>query len=76
VAIEEITYEEFMNKLDQIEKRYLSDEEGFPQGAKDKGLEISEKFRCEVAEEGPENFEYCLDTLYDLLMHKPKEGKE
>ena len=33
MAIEEITYEEFMNKLDEIEKRYLSDEEGFPEGA-------------------------------------------
>jgi len=28
MAIEEITYEEFMDKLDEIEKRYLSDEEG------------------------------------------------
>jgi hypothetical protein len=24
MAIEEITYEEFMNKIDEIEKRYLS----------------------------------------------------
>ena len=76
MAIEEITYEEFMSKLDQIEKRYLSDEKGFPEGAKEKGLEICKKFRREVAESGPENFEYYLDTIYDLPMHKPKERKE
>ncbi len=40
MAIEEITYEEFMNKIDEIEQRYLSDEEGFPEGAQEKGLEI------------------------------------
>ncbi|MBE9533875.1 MAG: hypothetical protein IMF03_02665 [Proteobacteria bacterium] len=76
MAIEEITYEEFMNKLDEIEKRYLSDEEGFPEGAQEKGLEICKKFRKEVEEGGPENFEYCIDTLYGLPMHKPKEPKE
>jgi len=76
MAIEEITYEEFMNKLDQIEKRYMSDEAGFPEGAKEKGLEICKKFRREVQEAGPENFEYYLDTIYDLPLHKPKEPKE
>ena len=76
MAIEEITYEEFMKKIDEIEKRYLSDEEGFPEGAKEKGLEICRKFRREVEESGPENFEYYIDTLYGLPMHKPKERKE
>jgi len=76
MAIEEITYEEFMKTLDKIEQRYLSDEEGFPEGAKEKGLEICKKFRREVEESGPENFEYYLDTIYGLPMHKPKERKE
>jgi hypothetical protein len=76
MAIEEITYEEFMNKIDEIEKRYLSDEEGFPEGAQEKGLEICKKFRREVKEQGPENFEYYIDTIYGLPMHKPKERKE
>jgi hypothetical protein len=76
MAIEEITYDEFMSKLDEIEKRYLSDEEGFPEGAKEKGLEICKKFRREVEESGPENFEYYIDTIYGLPMHKPKERKE
>ena len=76
MAIEEITYEEFMKTLDKIEQRYLSDEEGFPEGAKEKGLEICRKFRREVEESGPENFEYYLDTIYGLPMHKPKERKE
>ncbi len=76
MAIEEITYEEFMNKIDEIEKRYLSDEEGFPEGAQEKGLEICKKFRREVEEQGPENFEYYIDTIYGLPMHKPKERKE
>ena len=76
MAIEEITYEEFMKTLDKLEQRYLSDEEGFPEGAKEKGLEICKKFRKEVAEGGPENFEYFIDTIYDLPMHKPKERKE
>jgi hypothetical protein len=76
MAIEEITYEEFMNKIDEIEKRYLSDEEGFPEGAQEKGLEICKKFRKEVEEVGTENFEYYIDTLYGLPMHKPKEPKE
>jgi len=76
MAIEEITYEEFMSKLDEIEKRYLSDEEGFPEGAREKGLEICKRFRREVEESGPENFEYFIDTIYGLPMHKPKERKE
>ena len=76
MAIEEITYEEFMKKIDEIEQRYLSDEEGFPEGAREKGLEICEKFRREVKEAGHESFEYYIDTLYGLPMHKPKEPKE
>jgi hypothetical protein len=72
MAIEEITYEEYMKKLDQIEKRYLSDEAGFPEGAREKGLEICRKFRREVEELGPENCQYFIDTLYGLPMHKPK----
>ena len=76
MAIEEITYEEFMKKLDELEKRYLSDEEGFPEGAKEKGLEICKKFRREVEESGPENFEYYIDTIYGLPMHKPIKQEE
>jgi hypothetical protein len=76
MAIEEISYEEYMNKIDQIEKRYLSDEEGFPPGAREKGLEICRKFRQEVEELGPENFLYFVDTLYGLPMHKPKVREE
>jgi hypothetical protein len=76
MAIEEISYEEYMKKLDEIEKRYLSDEEGFPEGAKEKGLEICAKFRQEVAELGPENCQYFIDTLYGLPMHKPKKREE
>ena len=76
MAIEEITYEEFLQTLDKLEQRYLSDEKGFPEGAKEKGLEVCEKFRREVEEKGPENFEYFIDTIYDLPMHKPKERKE
>jgi hypothetical protein len=72
MAIEEITYEEYMKKLDQIEKRYLSDEEGFPEGAREKGLEVCKKFRREIEELGPGNCEYFMDTLYGLPMHKPK----
>ena len=72
MALEEITYEEFLKKLDELEKRYRSDEKGFPPGAKEKGLEICEKFRREVEEGGPENFEYIVDTVYGLPMHKPK----
>ncbi len=72
MAIEEITYEEYMKKLDQIEKRYHSDEPGFPEGAREKGLEICKKFRREVEELGPENCLYFIDTLYGLPMHKPK----
>ena len=76
MALEEISYEDYMKKLDQIEKRYLSDEKGFPEGAREKGLEICRKFRREVEELGPENCLYYIDTLYDLPMHKPKEHAE
>jgi hypothetical protein len=76
MALEEITYEEYMAKLDELEKRYLSDEKGFPEGAKEKGLEICAKFRREVEEGGPENFEYIIDTLYGLPMHKPIKPEE
>ena len=76
MAIEEITYEEYMKKIDELEKRYLSDEKGFPEGAKEKGLEICAKFRREVAKGGPENFEYIIDTLYGLPMHKPIKPEE
>lgn len=72
MALEQVTYEEYMKKLDQIEKRYLSDEEGFPEGAREKGLEICKKFKREVSELGPENCDYYIDTLYGLPMHKPK----
>ena len=51
----------------------MSDEEGFPEGAREKGLEICRKFRREVEELGPENCLYYIDTLYGLPMHKPKE---
>jgi len=75
MAIERITYEEYILKLEAIEKRYLSDEPGFPEGAKEKGLEIVRNFRREVAEIGPENCEYYIDTIYGLPMHKPiKQG--
>ena len=76
MAIEEITYEEFMKTLDKLEQRYLSEEEGFPEGAKEKGLEICAKFRREVEEGGPENFEYYIDTIYGLPLYKPKELEE
>ena len=76
MALEEISYEDYMKKLDQIEKRYLSDEEGFPEGAREKGLEICRKFRREVEELGPENCLYYVDMLYDLPMHKPKARAE
>jgi hypothetical protein len=76
MAIEEISYEEYMKKLDAIEKRYMSDEAGFPEGAREKGLEICKKFRREVEELGAENCLYFLDTLYGLPMHKPKAREE
>jgi hypothetical protein len=72
MALVEITYEEYMKKLDQAEKRYRSDEPGFPEGAREKGLEIIQQFRCEVAEAGPGNLRFYLDTLYDLPLYKPK----
>ncbi len=49
MAIEQMTYEEYMQKIDELEKRYRSDEKGFPPGAKEKGLENCAKFRREVA---------------------------
>ena len=73
MALMEITYEEFIKKLEELEKRYRSDEKGFPPGAKEKGLEICAKFRREVEEGGPENFEYIVDTVYGLPMHRPKK---
>jgi len=76
MAIEEISYEEYMTKIEQIEKRYLSDEEGFPPGAREKGLEICRKFKREVQELGAENCLYYVDTLYGLPMHKPKVQQE
>lgn len=76
MALEEITYEEYMKTLDRIEKRYLSDEGGFPEGAREKGLEICRKFRKEIAELGPENCLYFVDTLYGLPMHKPKSSRK
>jgi hypothetical protein len=76
MAIEEITYEQYMQQIDKIEKRYLSDEEGFPDGAREKGLEICQKFRREVQELGPDNCLFYIDTLYGLPMHKPKGPQE
>ena len=73
MAIEEISYEEFLETLDKLEQRYLSDEEGFPEGAQEKGLEICKKFRREVEETGPENYIYYIDTIYGLPLYKPKE---
>ena len=73
MAIEEITYEEFLETLDKLEKRYLSDEEGFPEGAKEKGLEICKKLRREVEESGPETYIFYIDTIYGLPLYKPKE---
>ncbi len=76
MALEKISYEEYVKRLDRIEQRYLSDEKGFPEGAKEKGLEICRRFRREVEEGGPENFEYYLDTVYGLPMHKPRQTQE
>ncbi len=76
MAIEEINFEEYMQKIDELEKRYLSDKEKFPPGAREKGLEICVKFRREVAEIGPENCEYYVDTIYGLPMHKPIKPEE
>ena len=73
MAIEEITYEEFLETIDRLEQRYLSDEEGFPEGAKEKGLEICKKFRREVEESGPETYIFYIDTIYGLPLYKPKE---
>jgi hypothetical protein len=76
MAIEEISYEEYMKKIDELEKRYLSEEEKFPPGAQEKGLEVCKKFRREVAALGPENCEYFIDTIYGLPMHKPIKPEE
>ena len=76
MPIEEITYEEFLKTLDKLEQRYLSDEEGFPEGAKEKGLEICKKFRKEVEETGPENYIFYIDTIYGLPLYKSKELAE
>jgi hypothetical protein len=72
MAFLEITYEQYMKKLDQAEKRYLSDEPGFPEGAREKGLEVINQFRREVAEIGPENLIFYLETLYDMPLYKPR----
>lgn len=76
MALEPISYGEYLKALDKIEQRYRSDEEGFPEGAREKGLEICRKFRREVAEMGPGNCDYYLDTIYGLPMHKPKPGTQ
>lgn len=75
MAIEQITYEEYMTRIEQIEKRYRSDEPGFPPGAREKGLEICKRFKLEVEELGSENCLYYVDTLYGLPMHKPKTSE-
>jgi hypothetical protein len=72
VAFVEITYEQYMKKLDEAEKRYRSDEPGFPEGAREKGLEIIQQFRREVAEIGPEKLLFYVETLYDMPLYKPK----
>ena len=72
MAFVEITYERYMKKLDEAEKRYRSDEPGFPEGAREKGLEIIQQFRSEVAEIGPENLLFYVETLYDMPLYKPK----
>lgn len=74
--LKEIGYEEFIKKLEALEKRYLSDEPGFPEGARETGLRICKKLRREVEELGPENCEFWLDTQYGLPMYKPKEPGE
>ncbi|OIP96923.1 MAG: hypothetical protein AUK55_05150 [Syntrophobacteraceae bacterium CG2_30_61_12] len=76
MALEQISYDEYLKTLDKIEQRYRSDEEGFPEGAREKGLAICRKFRREVVDLGPENCDYCLDTIYGLPMHKPKPGDQ
>ena len=72
MALVEITYEAYMKKLDEAERRYRSDEPGFPDGAREKGLEIIDQFRREVAEIGPENLLFYVETLYDMPLYKPK----
>jgi hypothetical protein len=72
MAFVEITYEQYLKKLDEAEKRYLSDEPGFPEGAREKGLEVIKQFRREVAEIGPENLIFYVETLYDMPLYKPR----
>jgi hypothetical protein len=72
MAFVEITYEQYIEKLDEAEKRYLSDEPGFPEGAREKGLEVIKQFRREVAEIGPENLIFYVETLYDMPLYKPR----
>lgn len=74
--LKEISYEEFIKKLDATEKYYLSDEPGFPEGARETGLRICKNLRREVEELGPEHCVFYLDTTYGLPMYKPKEPKE
>jgi hypothetical protein len=72
MAFVEITYEQYMKKLDEAERRYLSDEPGFPEGARERGLEVIKQFRHEVAEIGPENLIFYVETLYDMPLYKPR----
>jgi hypothetical protein len=72
MAFVEITYEQYIEKLDEAEKRYLSDEPGFPEGAREKGLEVIKQFRREVGEIGPENLIFYVETLYDMPLYKPR----
>jgi hypothetical protein len=62
----------YMKKLDAAEKRYRSDEPGFPEGAREKGLEIIQQIGRELTEIGPENLVFYVETLYDMPLYKPK----
>jgi hypothetical protein len=62
MAFVEITYEQYMKKLDEAEKRYLSDEPGFPEGAKEKGLETSTSSGARSRRLGPR-------TLFSTWKH-------
>ncbi|MBW1982061.1 MAG: hypothetical protein JRJ12_12655 [Deltaproteobacteria bacterium] len=74
--LKEISYKEFLNKIEASERRYLSDEPGFPEGARETGLRICKKLRREVEELGPENCLFYLDTTYDIPLYKPKKLEE
>lgn len=74
--IKEVTYEQFLKKIEETEKRYLSDELGFPEGAKETGLRICRKLRREVEELGPENCIFYIDMQYGMPLYKPKEIDE